>query len=104
MVLFQQGRITKLAASGVGCFSSGHSLADETFCEQFDVRLDFVAELTVLFSLAEEPAKSRQGEANRGEHDYFCSSMRRTRPMTPGIRSQFSVSIVSRFSPRFVIE
>src|ERR1700722_20753862 len=104
MVLLQQSRITKLAAGGVGCFSSRHSLADEPLCKQFDVRLHFFAELTVRLSLAEEPAKSRQGAANRGEHDYFCPSMRRTRPMTPEIRSQFSVSIVSPFSPRFFLE
>jgi len=104
MVLLQQSSITKLAPGSVGCFWSRHSLADEPFCEQVDVSLYFIAELAVGFSQAEEPAKSRKGATNPVAHDYFCASRRRTRPMTLEIRSQFSVSIVSRFSPCFVIE
>ena len=104
MLLLQQSSITKLAPSPVGSFCSRHSLMNKPLREQFDVRLQFIAELVVRFSLAEEPAKSRNRTTNPGEHDYFSPSRRRTRPMTPEIRSQFSVSIANCFSPRLVIE
>ena len=52
---------------------------------------------------AEQPEASRQGHPQPGPHDYFCPSSRRTRPMTPEMRSQFSVSRTSCFDPLLVM-
>ena len=72
MVLLQQSSIPKLAPGGVGCFRSRHSLVNESLREQFDVRLNFIAELAVRYALAGQPVVIAVNNKAEGSAPLTC--------------------------------
>ena len=83
---------------------SDHAPLNELLGQQLKMRLRLQVELRIRLFLSEEAAYSGHQSKNPGSHGYFCASKRKTRPITPEIRSQFSVSTASCFRPCRVIE
>jgi len=83
-------------------------LPDKPLGEQLQMFLDLVVELAVAMVPAQKTAqlrrKSPQPRFSLCAHDSLAASSRSTRPITPEIRSQFSASTSSCFSPRLVME
>jgi hypothetical protein len=71
MTLLEECRIAKLAPGCPSRFLSSHALVHKPRRKQFDVRLDFIAELAVRFCLPEEPTKFRNCAKDPGGHGYF---------------------------------
>src|SRR6266508_1600545 len=102
--LLQQCHVSELAARGPSGLDLGHPLADISLGEQAQMRLDLVVELSIRLTISEQSSKSRYQGAQIVGHFYSWPSSLGTRPITPEIRSQFSVSSASCFRPLFVIE
>ena len=71
--------------------------------QQSDVFLDLVLELEVAPFIANRATDPRPQFSQPADHDFSLAN-RSTRPITPEIRSQSSVSFASCFRPLFVIE
>jgi hypothetical protein len=67
------------------------------------VFLDLALKLQVVRLIANRPADPRPQSQKPADHDFWLGS-RSTRPITPEISSQSSVSFASCFRPLFVIE
>jgi hypothetical protein len=102
--LLQQRDVSELAARGPGGLGLGHPLAYISLGEQTQVRLDLVVELLIRFAVSEQSSKPRRQRAQMMDHLYPWPSSFNSRPITPAIRSQFSVSSASCLRPLFVIE
>ena len=66
------------------------------------MRLQFLFELAITLAFPEQSLQFGKEDAQHPVHP--CFSSRRTRPITPAMRSQFSVSTASCFMPTLVIE
>src|SRR5262245_33610005 len=104
MILLEQCDVSELSAGGAGGLGLGHPLADISLSEHAHVRLDLVAEFSVCSAIPEQSPKFRRQGAQIVGHLYSWPSSLNRRPITPAIRSQFSVSRASCFRPLFVIE
>src|SRR5258708_3598469 len=104
MALPQQCRVAELTARGCTCIFRIHSLPNELLRQQLKMRLHLPVKFGVRLFPSEKTAYSGHKSKNRGSHGHFSASKRKTRPITPEIRSQFSVSIASCVRPRLVIE
>jgi hypothetical protein len=71
LALFEERNIAKLAPGCASRILSAHASADKPLRQEFEVRLDFVAELALRFSLTEQPAQLRYKSKNQGGHDGF---------------------------------
>jgi hypothetical protein len=71
LALFEERSIAKLAPGCPRCILSIPTLADKPLRQEFNVSLDFVAELAVRFSLTEQPAEFGYKSKNQGGHDCF---------------------------------
>jgi hypothetical protein len=71
LALFEKHRVAKLAPGCPSCILPAHALANKPLRQEFNVRLDFVAELTIRFSLTEEAAKPGYELKDQRSHDYF---------------------------------
>src|SRR5215472_546250 len=95
----QQGRVAELPpGSQRGVFRT-HALPDISFDEQVEMFLDFGVEFQIARSRTEHSTNSLHQIADEAHDNYLWPSNRRTRPMTPEIRSQSSVSRASCFRP-----
>src|SRR5262249_7926617 len=102
--LLQQCDVSEPAACGPSGLGLGHPLADISLGGQAQVRLDLLVELWVRFAISEQSPKPVRQGAQIMDHLYSWPSSFNRRPITPAIRSQFSVSRASCFRPLFVIE
>src|SRR6266542_3019385 len=95
MSLLQQCQVSELAARDPQGLGLGHSLADISLGEQTQVSLDLVVELSIHSAISEQSSKSRREGAQIVSHLSSWPSSFNRRPITPAIRSQFSVSSAS---------
>jgi hypothetical protein len=102
--LLEQRDVSELASGGLGGLILGHPLANISFGEQAQMRLDLLVEIPLHSAISEQFAKFRRQGAQIVGHLYSWPSSLNRRPITPAIRSQFSVSRASCFRPLFVIE
>src|SRR5262249_17632088 len=102
--LLQQCDVSELASGGPSGLGLGHPLVDISLGEQAHVRLDLIVELLIRSAISEQSPKSRHKDAQIMDHLYPWPSNFNSRPITPAIRSQFSVSSASCLRPLFVIE
>ena len=80
-----------------------HALPPIALRQQSDVFLDLVLKLEVALFIANRATDPRPQFPQPTDHDFSLAN-RSTRPITPEIRSQSSVSFASCFRPLFVIE
>jgi hypothetical protein len=104
VLLPQQSDVAELAARGSGGLGFTHALANISLGEQAQMRLDLVVEFLVSFATSEQSPESSRQRAQIVGHLYSCPSSLNRRPITPAIRSQFSVSRASCLRPLLVIE
>src|SRR5438552_1624592 len=81
-----------------------HPASLVVFSEHRHVRFEFFREVAIEGLASKESADSSDHAPDCGEHRYLRSPRSNNRPMTPEMRSQFSVSAASCFRPAFVIE
>ena len=98
-ILPEESGVAKLPARGTRSFIRQHSLPRVPFGKERDVSCDFVVEIKIAVPLKE----AAQLPNDSVEHRYFSGTSWSTRPITPAIRSQFSVSRASCRRPVRVI-
>lgn len=104
MPLSEQCRVAELAASRRPGILRIHPLPNEFVRQQLKMRLRFQVKFRIGLLLSKKAANAGHKSKNPCIHRYFFASRRKTRPITPEIRSQFSVSTASCVRPRLVIE
>src|SRR5580704_1757593 len=104
MPLAQQGGIAKLTAGHLGGLFQGHALTKITLGEQLQMRLQLIVKLAMDPGLRKQGLQFCNQDAQPAAGAHPCLSSRKTRPITPDMRSQFSLSTANCFRPRLVME
>src|SRR5262249_2297710 len=100
-VLLQSGGVAELPARGEFGLIGGHSLTLVALRQQAQVRANFIAELAIRLATHQS---CEAGHPKPEPRDHFWPSRLNTRPITPEMRFQFSVSRANCFCPFFVME
>ena len=100
----QYGRVAELTARCKSGIVRRHPLPQKSIGQHSQVFLHFIIELPIGFLQRQQPRDLCKKGMKRSHHRQPCLSSRNTRPITPEMRSQFSVSRASCFRPDRVME